>query len=102
MVRIVPDLLSNFLLEGACLTNAGDITGFADLVFRNFPTYVSNVLRNLGELDWRIAHRNEARVTQLLERIWTEIMVSFQGADASGGFRYSSLSAKPRCSNLHA
>lgn len=84
MVRIVPDLLSNFLLEGACLTNAGDITGFADLVFRNFPTYVSNVLRNLGELDWRIAHRNEARVTQLLEQIWTEIMVSFQGADASG------------------
>lgn len=85
IVRIVPDLLSDFLLEGACLTNAGEITGFADVIFRKFqPTYVSNILRNLGELDWRITRRNEARVTQLLEQIWTEINTSFDAADASG------------------
>jgi hypothetical protein len=85
IVRIVPDLLSDFLLEGACLTNAGETTEFADLVFRSFqPTYVSNILRNLGELDWRITQRDEARVTSLLDQIWTEITTSFEAADAGG------------------
>jgi uncharacterized protein DUF4062 len=85
IVRIVPDLLSNFLLEGACLTNAGEATGFADLVFQKFqPTYVSNILRNLGELDWRITQRDQFRVTSLLDRIWTEIKTAFEAADAAG------------------
>ena len=84
-VRIVPDLLSDFLLEGACLTRAGDSTGFADLVFRSFqPDHLSNILRNLGELDWRITQRDDARGTRLLDQIWTEINHSFEVADAGG------------------
>jgi hypothetical protein len=85
LVRIVPDLLSDFLLEGACLTRAGDSTGFADYVFRSFqPAYLSNIIRNLGELDWRITQRNEARGTRLLDQIWVEINSSFEAADAEG------------------
>lgn len=85
LVRIVPDLLSDFLLEGACLTKIGDSTGFADLVFRSFkPAYLSNILRNLGELDWRITQRNDARGARLLDQIWAEIDNSFEAADAGG------------------
>ena len=85
LVRVVPDLLSDFLLEGACLTRAGESTGFADLVFQSFRTaYMSNILRNLGELDWRITQRDEARGTRLFDQIWAEIKSSFETADAEG------------------
>jgi Domain of unknown function (DUF4062) len=84
IVRIVPDLLSDFLLEGACLTAAGESTGFSDLVFGRFQSgYLSNVLRNLGELDWRITQRNEENQgARLLESIWNEIDATFEGGDA--------------------
>jgi len=84
LVRIVPDLLSDFLLEGACLTRAGESTGFSDLVFEKFQsTYLSNVLRNLGELDWRITQRNQDQGARLLDGIWTEIDGTFEAGDAS-------------------
>jgi hypothetical protein len=84
LIRIVPDLLSDFLLEGACLTAAGDSTGFSDLVFRKFEsTYLSNILRNLGELDWRITRRNQDQGPHLLEGIWNDIESMFEAGDAS-------------------
>lgn len=84
LIRIVPDLLSDFLLEGACLTGAGDSTGFADLMFTTFQsTYLSNLLRNLGELDWRITQRNLDQGTRLLDRVWEEIGSAFDAGDAS-------------------
>lgn len=83
VARIVPDLLSDFLLEGGCITANGDSTEFADLVYSTYKmTYLSNILRNLGELDWRMAHTNhDARI---LDRIWQEIQSNFEGSDASG------------------
>jgi hypothetical protein len=84
LIRIVPDLLSDFLLEGACLTAAGASTGFADLMFGTFhSTYLSNLLRNLGELDWRITQRNLDQGTRLLDRAWEEIGRAFDAGDAS-------------------
>jgi hypothetical protein len=84
LIRIVPDLLSDFLLEGACLTGAGESTGFSDLMFRTFQsTYLSNLLRNLGELDWRITQRNPDQGTRLLDGIWLEIGRAFDAGDAS-------------------
>lgn len=82
LVRIVPDLLSDFLLEGACLTRAGESTGFSDLVFEKFQSKY-NLLRNLGELDWRITQRNQDQGARLLEGIWTEIEGTFEAGDAS-------------------
>lgn len=83
LVRIVPDLLSDFLLEGGCVTDSGDSTEFADLVYKTYKTtYLSNILRNLGELDWRMTHTShDARI---LDRIWEEIRTNFRAADASG------------------
>jgi hypothetical protein len=84
LIRIVPDLLSDFLLEGACLSGAGENTGFSDLMFQTFQsTYLSNLLRNLGELDWRITQRNPDQGTRLLDGIWTEIESAFEAGDAS-------------------
>jgi hypothetical protein len=84
LVRIVPDLLSDFLLEGACITAGGESTGFADVVFQKFPPeYLSPLLRNLGELDWRITQRNQDQGSRLLDQIWTEIDRSFEASDAS-------------------
>lgn len=83
LVRIVPDLLSDFLLEQACVTSNGDSTGFADRVFGDFGvTYLSNILRNLGELDFRITHVNHN--IRLLARIWEDIRTAFENSDASG------------------
>jgi hypothetical protein len=84
LVRIVPDLLSDFLLEGACVTAGGESTGFADVVFEKFPPeYLSRLLRNLGELDWRITQRNQDQGSRLLDQIWAEINQSFEASDAS-------------------
>jgi uncharacterized protein DUF4062 len=84
LVRIVPDLLSDFLLEGACLTGAGESTRFSDLVFQKFQsTHLSNVLRNLGELDWRITQRNQDEGARLLDGVWSEIEAAFEAGDAS-------------------
>jgi len=84
LIRIVPDLLSDFLLEGACLTGAGERTEFADLMFETFQsTYLSNILRNLGELDWRITQRNRDQGARLLDRVWAEIGHEFDAGDAS-------------------
>lgn len=84
LIRIVPDLLSDFLLEGACLTGAGESTGYSDFIFKTFQsTYLSNILRNLGELDWRITQRNPDQGTRLLDGIWNEIENTFEAGDAS-------------------
>ena len=84
LIRIVPDLLSDFLLEGACLTAAGESTGYSDFIFKTFQSdYLSNILRNLGELDWRITQRNLDQGTRLLDGVWNEIEKMFEAGDAS-------------------
>lgn len=90
LIRIVPDLLSDFLLEGACLTVGGTSTGFADVVFQEFqPEFLSRLLRNLGELDWRITQRNGDHASGLLlEQIWSEIDGLFEAADAGGRVQF--------------
>jgi hypothetical protein len=83
LIRIVPDLLSDFLLEGACITGASESTRFSDLVFRKFqPDYLSNILRNLGELDWRITQRNPGQGARLLDAIWAEMEATFEAGNA--------------------
>ncbi len=84
LIRIVPDLLSDFLLEGACLTGSGESTGYSGLIFKSFQsTYLSNILRNLGALDWRITQRNPGQGTRLLDGIWNKIEGTFEAGDAS-------------------
>jgi hypothetical protein len=47
LIRFVPDLLSDFILEGACLTAAGDSTRFSDgSVFLGWNVIVHLTVRN--------------------------------------------------------
>jgi len=81
LVRIVPDLLADFLLEGACLNEAGEPTGYAEAVFTQFRSgYLNNVLRNLSELDWRVSRARPG--ANLLEEIWGAINNEFETGDA--------------------
>jgi hypothetical protein len=81
LVRIVPDVLSDFLLEQACVDSSGESLRFADAVYAGFgDEFLSNLLRNLGELDWRITQR--ARSASILNGIWGIVRARFAAADA--------------------
>jgi hypothetical protein len=81
LVRIVPDVLSDHLLEQACFAHAGQPTGFADEVFTRFgATHLTNSLRNFAELDWRITQKGAS--STLLDRVWRRFFEAYGQADA--------------------
>ena len=83
LVRIAPDVLADYLLERACVNAKGEPTEYATVVFAHFGSaFLSNILSNLGELDWRIGHKYPS--TSLLEDAWKQVTEAFQQADASG------------------
>ncbi len=82
LVRIVPDVLSDYLLEQACVQADKEPTRFADDVFTRFKaTQLASLLRNLAQLDWRIAHKRASSV--LLDRIWMRFFEDYKQADAA-------------------
>jgi hypothetical protein len=82
-VRITPDVLADYLLYRACVTPAGDSTGFAERVFQTFGAVVpEKVLRNLAELDWQV-RLSHGRQTDLLAEVWSNLESEFQGAPHS-------------------
>jgi len=81
-LRIVPDLFADYLLELASIYPDGKPKGYADAVFTSFEqTYLSNLLRNFGELDWRITR--DGKDSRLLNEIWALILKRFRGQDAA-------------------
>ena len=82
LVRIVPDVLSDYLLEQACLAHADQPTGFADEVFTRFgATHLANALRNFAELDWRITQKGAS--STLLDQVWSRFYEGYEQADAT-------------------
>jgi len=80
--RIVPDVLSDYLLEERCLTTAGESTGYAEALYHAMGgTALSNILRNLAELDWKIAQKTAS--ASLLEKVWHQITKEFTGLGAT-------------------
>jgi hypothetical protein len=88
-VRIVPDVLSDFILQDACVALDGSLTGFATQVYEKVVDFhTDGVLRNLAELDWRISlafNSEESSIklipaTGLLDSIWTDIEDKFRTA----------------------
>jgi hypothetical protein len=78
-LRISPDLLADYILEQACLTDAGS-TGYAAEAYRRFePVLPGHVLRNLAELDWRM--RAAEREVDLLGDAWEPIKAEMLAAD---------------------
>ena len=83
LIRIVPDVLSDFLLEQACIDSSGESIRYAEAIFDQFgEVFLSNLLRNLGELDWRITRRVGSG--SILGGIWNTITSRFNAADAFG------------------
>lgn len=90
LVRIVPDVLSDFILHEACFTPDGVPTGWATRVYQEVAGFrLDVVLRNLAELDWRVhtAPRTPdhpstgpaVSETGLLDFIWSDIEERFRG-----------------------
>ena len=83
-LRIAPDVLADHILHKACLTPQGTLTGFAQQVYEQFaPICLTQVLRNLAELDWRV-QRATGEQTDLLAAIWHSIEEQFRAAPHSG------------------
>ena len=81
--RIVPDVLADYLLERASVGPNHYVTGYADAVFEAFHEgFLSSLLKNLAELDWRITQRDPQ--TRLLENIWLRLRETFRTRRAHG------------------
>ncbi|MEX2587622.1 MAG: helix-turn-helix domain-containing protein [Actinomycetota bacterium] len=93
-MRVVPDLLADFLVADACIDpKTGSPTGYADRVFGASNGEVAqHLIINVAKLDWRITREHEIR-SQLLDRIWGSLSEEILSLDAAG--RASLLSAFP-------
>lgn len=82
LVRIVPDVLSDFILEEACFTADGISTGWADQLYDAVAGFALDlVLRNLSEVDWRVRSSEtsaDAGTGDLLARVWQDIGERFR------------------------
>lgn len=80
-LRIIPDLLADYILGNASVLDDGQATGFADAVFAGFEeAYLSNLFKNFAELDWRVTQSGiESR---LLDNIWSSTRSRFRLQDA--------------------
>jgi hypothetical protein len=89
-LRIVPDLLADYILGNASVLDNGKATGFADAVFAGFEeAYLSNLLKNFAELDWRVTQSGiESR---LLDNIWSSVRSRFRMQDAADRRHFLSM-----------
>jgi hypothetical protein len=89
-LRIVPDLLADYILGNASMLDNGKATGFADAVFAGFEeAYLSNLLKNFAELDWRVTQTGiESR---LLDNIWSSVRSRFRMQDAANRRHFLSM-----------
>lgn len=79
-VRIVPDVLSDYVLETACVSPQGLSTGYADRIFNSFgDQFFERLMQNLSELDWRLGR--VGRGLDLLNAVWRKIYMKFREAD---------------------
>ena len=77
-VRVIPDVLSDWLAEDCCLGTGGRSTRYADRVYREFGAYFLKILMlSLAELDWRKGQAGETGLN-LLDDIWADIRTRFQ------------------------
>ena len=80
-VRVIPDVLSDYLLEGRCINQNGRSTLYADRVYQHFGAHsLKNLMRNLSELDWRRGQSEETGLN-LLSGIWADIHERFRVRD---------------------
>ncbi|AEU37467.1 hypothetical protein [Granulicella mallensis] len=79
-VRIVPDVLSDYVLESACVGPSKTNTRYVDAVFAAFgDQFFGRLMQNLSELDWRLDRAGYG--LDLLDSVWQKIFSEFQSAE---------------------
>lgn len=83
-LRIVPDLLADYIRENASYDEKSRRpTGYADEVFKVVSgDLATNLLANLSQLDWRIS--GTGAQSAILERVWSAIETEFQNSKILG------------------
>lgn len=80
-VRVIPDVLSDWLVEDRCIGPGGRTTHYADRVYDAFGAHsLKSLMRNLAELDWRKGQAGETGLN-LLDSIWADIHTRFRSGD---------------------
>jgi hypothetical protein len=83
-LRVVPDLLGDYLVGDACLDGRGRPTGYADRVLAAASGMVAqNVIVNVAKLDWRVNSETGAMST-LLDNVWQLVREEFLRLDILG------------------
>lgn len=79
--RVIPDVLSDYILENRCIGPGGRSTLYADRVYEHFGAHsLKSLMRNLAELDWRRGGSVDGGLN-LLDRIWADIHQRFRASD---------------------
>lgn len=80
-IRVIPDVLSGYILEARCIGAANKSTRYADKLYELFgASFLKSLMRNLAELDWRHGQSVETR-PDLLDGIWVDIHQRFRRGD---------------------
>jgi hypothetical protein len=80
-VRVLPDVLSDYILEERCIGPGNRSTLYADRVYEYFGAHsLKSLMRNLAELDWRRGQSGETGLN-LLDGIWADIHQRFRSGD---------------------
>ncbi len=80
-VRVIPDVLSDWLVEDRCIGPGGRTTHYADRVYDAFGAHsLKSLMRNLAELDWRKGQAGETGLN-LLDSIWADLHTRFRSGD---------------------
>lgn len=80
-VRVIPDVLSDYILEDRSIGPGGRSTLYADRVYEHFGAHsLKSLMRNLAELDWRRGGSVDGGLN-LLDRIWADIHQRFRAGD---------------------
>jgi hypothetical protein len=79
--RLTPDILADEVLYEACLDQQGGSTGRAIELWQRYGEHAqTQLLANLGELDWRTTAGGES----LLDDVWARLHSGFRKTDAWG------------------
>lgn len=83
MLRVVPDLLADFLVADACIDpQSGLPTGYADRVFAATSGDIAqHLIINVAKVDWQITREHDVR-SPVLNRIWSSLTEELLGVDA--------------------
>jgi len=78
LLRIVPDLLADFLVADACLDlRSGSATGYADRVrTATGGRLAQHLIQNVAKLDWRVTRAKDV-ATRVLDQIWSDLSTEF-------------------------